>query len=331
MLRVAMLSYWHVHAPGYTNEIQHFPDTKITVVWDEIRSRGEEWAGKLGAQFVENLSDAVNRDDVDAVIVNAPTNRHAEVLVAAAQAGKHIFTEKVLALTVAEADRIAAAVEKAGVQFCISFPQRTKSGLLFAKEAIEKGYLGQVTMLRARIAHTGTIDAWLPPHFLNREQCGGGSLIDLGAHPMYAAEYLMGMPKAVTARYSNVVQGLEVEDNAVVLMEYANGSLAVVESSFSSRFSPFSVEAHGTEGTLFYGLPGAEVRIQSRKLGGAVEGWLVPSKLPKALPSAMTQWVNAIRGGEAPVFGMNAARNLTALMEAANTSARENRTVTLPL
>jgi 1,5-anhydro-D-fructose reductase (1,5-anhydro-D-mannitol-forming) len=331
MLRVAMLSYWHVHAPGYTNEIRSFPDTKITVVWDEIAERGREWAAKVGAEYVPDLAEAVNRSDVDAVIVNAPTNMHADVMVTAAQAGKHIFTEKVLALTVAEADRIAAAVKAAGVQFCISLPQRTRPGVLFAREAIDKGWLGQVTLLRTRIAHTGTIDRWLPPHFLSLDQCGGGALIDLGAHPMYCAEHLMGMPTTVTARFNHVVPGLEVEDNAVVALDYADGGLAVVEASFSSRNTPFTIEVHGTEGVLYYGFPGAEIRINSSKIGGAVGGWLAPSPLPKPLPSAMAQWVNAIRGGEPPVFGLEAARNLTELMQAANMSAREGRPVSLPL
>jgi len=327
MLRVAMLSYWHVHAPGYTDQIQRIPDTRITVVWDEIPERGREWAARVGADFVADLHTAVNRDDVDAVIVDAPTNMHPEVMIVAAEAGKHIFTEKVLALTTVEADRIVAAVRKAGVQFCISFPQRTRPAILFAKEAIEKGWLGQVTLLRSRIAHTGVTDAWLPPHFLDPVQCGGGALIDLGAHPMYVTDHLLGLPRRVSATYAHVKPGLQVEDNAAVVMEYANGSIAVVESSFTSRFSPFTIEAHGTEGTLLIGFPGPEVQMQSRKLGGAVEGWITPSRLPKALPSPMEQWVNAIRNGEPVVFDLDAARSLTVLMEAANTSARENRPV----
>jgi 1,5-anhydro-D-fructose reductase (1,5-anhydro-D-mannitol-forming) len=331
MLRVAMLSYWHVHAPGYTREIQQIPDTKITVVWDEIPSRGQEWAKRLGAEFVADLGAAVNRDDVDAVIVDASTNTKAEVIVAAARAGKHVFTEKVLALTVAEADQVAAAIEEAGVQFCISLPQRTRPGVLFIKQAIENGWLGQVTLLRSRIAHTGTIDSWLPPHFLSLEQCGGGALYDLGAHPVYCTDYLMGTPATVTARYGNVVKGLEVEDNAVMTLEYANGSLAVVEASFSSRFSPFTVEAHGTEGTLFMGFPGAEIQLQSRKLGGTVEGWISPGRLPRSLASPLRQWVDAIRGGDPPAFDLKAARNLTELMQAASLSALEGRTVQLPL
>jgi 1,5-anhydro-D-fructose reductase (1,5-anhydro-D-mannitol-forming) len=331
MLRVAMLSYWHVHAPGYTREILDMPDTKISVVWDEIPQRGREWAQKNDAEYVEDLETAVNRADVDAVIVNAPTNIHPQVIIAAAKAGKHIFTEKVLALTLAEARLIADVVRAAQVQFCISLPQRTTSGMLYIKQAIDEGLLGQVTLLRAHIAHTGTIDKWLPPHFLSLEQCGGGSLIDLGAHPMYTVEYLMGMPQTVTARYNQVSAGLEVEDNAVVVMSYANGSMAIAESSFCARNSPFTVEAHGSEGTLYYGFPGAVVRINTRRAGSVAEGWLSPTKLPKALPSAMKQWVNAIRGGAPSVFDLQAACNLSALMEAANISARQDRTVRLPL
>lgn len=331
MLRVAMLSFWHVHAPGYARQIQEIPDTKVTVVWDEEEARGKEWAEKLGAAWVPDLEAAVNRDDVDAVIVDAPTNIHPEVMIAAAKAGKHIFTEKVLSITVAEADQIAQAVNEAGVQFCISFPQRTTPGILFAKQAVDEGWLGQVTLMRTRVAHTGTIDGHSPARFLDLKQAGGGALYDLGAHPMYVADYLMGLPNRITARYNNVVKGLEVEDNAVVVFEYDNGSLGVVEAAFSSRFSPFSVELHGTEGTLLYGHPGSGLMIQSRKLNGGLDGWITPTRLPKALPSALQQWVDAIRGGEPAIFDLRAARNLTELMQAASLSARENRPVELPL
>ncbi|MBE3584471.1 MAG: Gfo/Idh/MocA family oxidoreductase [Limnochordaceae bacterium] len=331
MLRVAMLSYWHVHAPDYTRQIQQIPDTQITVVWDEIPGRGQEWAEKLGATFVPDLVAAVNRPDVDAVIVCAPTSRHADVMVAAAQAHKHIFTEKVLAATVAEADRIIHAVQDAGVQFCISLPHRSRADILFARKAIQEGWLGQVTLLRARIAHTGVIDHWLPPHFLNPEETGGGALIDLGAHPMYISDFLLGLPQRVSARYTHVDPAVAVEDNAVAVLEYANGSMAVVESSFTSRFSPFTIEAHGTEGTLFISFPGAPIQMQSRQIGTEVGGWLQPERLPEPLPTPLQQWVNAIRTGQPAEPNLQAARNLTELMEAANRSAREGRPVELPL
>src|SRR5690606_27806584 len=100
MINVAMLSFWHVHAPGYASEVNRHPNARISVIWDEDEARGREWAEKLGVPFEPDLVKAVSRDDVDGVVVDAPTNRHTEVILAALEAGRHVFTEKVVAPTV---------------------------------------------------------------------------------------------------------------------------------------------------------------------------------------------------------------------------------------
>ncbi|MBW7461942.1 Gfo/Idh/MocA family oxidoreductase, partial [Paenibacillus sepulcri] len=94
MLNVAMISKWHVHAEGYAKHLQSHGSVTITSVWDENKDRGRAWAGELGADFEPDLDTLLRRDDVDAVVIDAPTSMHAEVMIAAAHAGKHIFTEK---------------------------------------------------------------------------------------------------------------------------------------------------------------------------------------------------------------------------------------------
>ncbi|MCL2420220.1 MAG: Gfo/Idh/MocA family oxidoreductase, partial [Defluviitaleaceae bacterium] len=100
MLKVAILSSWHVHAHGYASQFQARPDAQVTVVWDEDPERGKKFAADFNADFEADLDKLLARSDVDAVCVNAPTNIHREVMVKSANAGKHIFTEKVLALTI---------------------------------------------------------------------------------------------------------------------------------------------------------------------------------------------------------------------------------------
>ena len=147
MLKVAMISYWHVHAWDYTKQLMARDDVKITAVWDEIPERGEKNAKEIGAVFEAELDVLLGRNDVDAVVINTPTNMHREVMVAAAKAGKHIFTEKVMALTVRECEEIAQAVREAGVKFCISFPHRTMPHNLFAKKVVDEGLIGDITLL----------------------------------------------------------------------------------------------------------------------------------------------------------------------------------------
>ncbi|MDR1565657.1 MAG: Gfo/Idh/MocA family oxidoreductase, partial [Treponema sp.] len=157
MVNVLMLSKWHVHAEGYARFVNEQPDAKVTCVWDEDAARGQEWANKIGAAFEPDLNKALARSDVDGVVVCTATSEHEKVMIAAANAKKHIFTEKALAPTAAGCKTIVAAIEKNGIKFCISHPNLTSSFARYCKEAIEKGILGRVNYMRMRNAHNGSL------------------------------------------------------------------------------------------------------------------------------------------------------------------------------
>lgn len=322
MLRIAMLSKWHVHAEDYAKQVMAIENVKITAVWDELPERGRTWADELGVDFEEDLHTLLKRDDVDAVVVVAPTNIHAEVMVAAANAGKHIFTEKIMALTVEDCKAIAAAVEKSGVKFCISLPHRTVPSNLFAKKVVEDKLLGGITLLRVRNAHNGAVANWLPDHFYDPIACGGGAMIDLGTHPMYLSRWLLGKPKSITSTF-NSYTNKPVEDNAVSVIEFENKAIAIVETGFVTPSSPFSLELYGTEGSLIIGGPDNTVKIASSKYDPNSKGWVVPAELPEALPQAMNQWVDGILNGGHIHFGLEEGIQLTELMEAAYKSHNE--------
>lgn len=328
MLKVAMLSGWHAHARGYGKALSDMSDVKVTVVWDEEPERGQEWAQELGVPFEPSLEATLARADVDAVAVDAPTNRHAEIMVAAANAGKHIFTEKVMALTIDECNQISDAVRKAGVKFAISFPFRTRPEVLYAQQAIQEGLLGQLTSLRVRVAHNGISAGWLPPHFKDPVPTGGGAMMDLGAHPMYLARWIGGQPKRISSTF-NALQAEQVEDNAVSVIEFENKCIGVSETSFVSTLSPFSLELSGTEGSLLVGgLDETAARIRSTKLRG--KEWVTPEKLPEPLPSPLRLWIDGILQDKPIPFGLEEGTQLTELMQYAYLSAKERRQVDIP-
>jgi 1,5-anhydro-D-fructose reductase (1,5-anhydro-D-mannitol-forming) len=326
MLKVAMISYWHVHAWDYTKQLMARDDVKITAVWDEIPERGEKNAKEIGAVFEADLDVLLGRNDVDAVVINTPTNMHREVMVAAAKAGKHIFTEKVMALTVRECEEIAQAVREAGVKFCISFPHRTMPHNLFAKKVVDEGLIGDITLLRIRNAHNGSVAGWLPDHFYDPVECGGGAMIDLGAHGMYLSRWLLGEPVRITSMFNNYIDK-PVEDNAVSVIEFKNKAIAINETGFVTSDSPFSLELYGTHGSLFIGGADNQIRLVSSKMESQVPGWITPSQLPDPLPSAIDQWVDGILEDGEILFGLEDGIELTRLMEGAYKSHREKSIV----
>ncbi|MFG6494854.1 Gfo/Idh/MocA family oxidoreductase [Fictibacillus sp. UD] len=328
-MNVALLSKWHVHAVDYAREATENEAISIKTVWDENEERGTQWAEELGVSYEADLNKVLDDPNIDGVIVTTATNRHKDVIIAAANHGKHIFTEKVLAFTVKECEEIIEAVEKNNVQLMVNLPRLTESFYLYAQEAVDKGLLGDITYIRCRVAHNGSVPSeenpkgWLPQHFYNKEECGGGALIDLGAHPIYLTNRLGGKVKAVSGKL-NEFYNLGVDDNAVVMVEYESGAMGVIETGFLSFGSPQQLELYGTEGTLM--VEWQDVRIKSKHLG--TDEWVTPD-LPNPISSSMEQWVQAIETGKKPAITTDDIVHLTAINEAAAISSAEGRRVQL--
>lgn len=318
MLRVAMLSKWHVHAQEYAQRLSRMPEVQLSCVWDEDPARGKAWAADLQVDFEADLDALLGRKDVDGVVVTTPTTMHEEVMVKAAKAGKHIFTEKVLATTAESAERIIAAIEEAGVQFCICLPYRTQPAMLYIKQAIDEGLLGEITLLRIRNGHDGSLASWLPEYWYDEALAGGGAMMDLGCHPMYLSDWFMGMPERIVSTFTSM-HDRGVDENAVCVMEYENKAIAIAETSLVSPFTPSQTEVYGTKGTVI--ATDGRVRIRSKQL--LADGWVEPAKLPKELKHPTRMWVDGILSGEEIVYGLKEARNLTELMDRAYRSDKQ--------
>lgn len=328
MIRTALLSRWHVHANDYARQAKENEHLAITAVWDEQPARGQTWANELNVPFHASLDDLLASSEIDAVIVDTPTNMHKEVITKAAQHGKHIFTEKVMGLTVQECEAMYSAIDQAGVHFMISLPRLTDPVYLYAQQALDDGLLGELQYIRCRLAHGGALPyeghphGWLPAHFFDPVACGGGALIDLGAHPIYLTNRLAGPASALSARFSYQL-GHEVEDHAVVMVEYASGAIGVLEAGFNAAASPFLVELHGTKGSVM--IEDETLKIKSTLTGNQ---WSTP-ELPQPIARPLRQWASAIASGVTPTITRADAIELTKINQAAKTSHEEGRRVVL--
>ena len=141
------------------------------------------------------------------------------------------------------------AVEENGVVFTISFPQRCEGRNLFIKNAIDSGMLGEITLLRVRNCHDGALRGWLPDYWYDPETTGGGAMMDLGAHPMYLARWMLGAPKRIQSMFNDRTRH-PVEDNSVSTIEFANKAIAISETSLVSPMTPQIFEVYGTKGVI---------------------------------------------------------------------------------
>lgn len=331
---VALLSFAHVHARGYADQVAAHPACEIVTIWDEDAFRGQSEADRLDKPYNEHLELVLANPDVEAVVVNAPTVRHHEILIQAAKAGKHIFTEKSLTITTSEATDVVRAVEDAGVKFMISLPSRTRPEILFAKKVLDAGMLGEVTQMRARIAHMAALDRWFKDGsawFGNEAEAGGGAFFDLGCHRVDIMRWFLGEPASVVAQMTNFSGNYEIDDSMVAVVTFRNRAIGILDVSWVHRHGPNPLEIYGTEGYLGIDAApsGPKIQLISNKVTtGDIQGVLAPSNLPAPLPSPLNQWVASIKEGTTPTITLYDGYNLVQLLEGCYTAARQGHEVT---
>lgn len=317
-MKIALFGAWHVHAPGYV---------KVAMQYAEVIGFFEE-DDTLAAAFLEKCpgvqrfasAEELLRSNADAVIVCSATSRHKEDIVAIAEAGKDIFTEKVLALTDADCAEIEAAVKRNNVRFVISCPHKFFGAVKTVKQIADSGELGKISCVRYRNAHSGSVNDWLPPHFYNREECGGGAMIDLGAHGMYMIHSILGEPITARSAFTRFCDSDSVaakncdgvEDNAVTTLIYESGAIAVNETGFVTDKGSIIFEIHGERGYAVM------ERERVRKSSVDTAGELVEVEL---LPTEELPIAVFAKGGTPAGCGIDVARALTRIMEMAYANA----------
>ncbi len=257
-----------------------FFDSGAKVELKALCGRDPDWVRKAADQFgfeaVEtSWEKLVKRTDIDAVDITAPSNVHKQIAIAAAENGKHVFCEKPLALTVADARDILAAAEKAGVKHQIGFNYRFTPAILLAKQLIDSGKLGTIHHFRAKYLQDWILDPSFPLVWrLDKSVAGSGSHGDLGAHLIDLAHFLVGGMKRVigmnktfvterpevgvmqglTAQSSGeaVLKPVTVDDATLFLTEFENGALGSFEATrfAAGHKNDMSFEINGSKGSV---------------------------------------------------------------------------------
>src|SRR5579884_2195629 len=331
---IALLSFAHVHARGYADQVRDHPDCQTVAIWDEDPERGQAEAAKRGVPFYNSLEAVLALPEVEGVVVNAPTSEHKDILIMAARYGKHIFTEKSLPITTAEDNEVVRAVEDAGIRFMISLPSRTRPEILFAKKVLDEGLLGEVTLMRARIAHMAALDRWFSggsAWFGDEAQAGGGAFFDLGCHRVDIMRWFLGEPASVVAQMGNFSGAYDIDDNMVAVVTFQNKAIGILDVSWVQRSGPNPLEIYGTAGYLGIEAAPNGPRIQlisSQVSCGDLQGYVLPTNLPPALPSPLQQWIAYIKDGAVPAITLRDGWNLVQMLEGCYTAGRQGHEVT---
>jgi len=226
-LRVGLLTAAHLHVAGYAAACKAHPEVDLIGMWDDDVPRGEEFVGPRGIAFIASFEELMSQ--VDAVVITSENMRHAELVVKAAAAGKHILCEKPLAPTEEHGLQILDAVERAGVKLMTAFPCRYSPAFQMLKQRVADGEIGAIQAICA--TNRGRCPfGW----FVEPKLSGGGAMIDHVVHVTDLLRDLLGEePIRVQAQIGNNIHGKEWDDTAMVTIEFGSGIFATLDSSWS--------------------------------------------------------------------------------------------------
>jgi 1,5-anhydro-D-fructose reductase (1,5-anhydro-D-mannitol-forming) len=322
-LGVASLGFWHVHADEYAAAATAHPDTRLVAIWDGDAERGGSAARERGVPFVADLQMLLARADVDAVIITNETAEHSTVILPAIAAGKHVFSEKLLAPTDAEVRAIIDAAAAADVHVAVSLPYFSLPPTRTALALIDGGRLGRVHYARVRVTHDGATRGWLPDRFFDPVSAVGGALTDLGCHPVSLMLAFLGRePVTISSTYGSVT-GRAVDDLASTTASFDGGGVGVAETSFVDP-GHFEFEVTGELGGLAYSARDDVLHARGPAFGD--DGWTVLGMEP-ADARPFDRWVAAIHTNSRDAENLRAARSLTRYVVASNLSASTARGV----
>jgi predicted dehydrogenase len=251
-MKTAILGFAHAHVGVYCDIWRDQPDLGIEVVaaWDHDTKRLAEAVEKRKLLPCATVAEALAQSGIEAVVVGAETSRHADLVIAAAQAGKKIILQKPLALTSTQADAMVAVIEKTGVPFTLAWQMRVDPQNLRMKELIHEGVLGRILMVRRRHglnSHmwAGFENSWHVQPGLNR-----GMWADDAAHAVDFIYWLLGPPQSVFAEIDTLVNPKVPDDHGIAVFRYADGTFAEVVSSFTCVAGENTTEIVGERGTV---------------------------------------------------------------------------------
>lgn len=283
-LRIGMIGYKFMgkaHSNAYRSLPMFFPKAlkpEMKAICGRNASAVQEAAEQLGwNESVTDWRELIQRDDIDLIDINAPSDAHKEIAIAAAKAGKHIFCEKPLALTLADAREMLQAAEDAGVRHMVGFNYRFSPAVRLAKKLVDSGRLGQIYHFRAWFLQDWIMDPQFPLVWrLQKEVAGSGSHGDLGAHLIDLAHYLVGDMQEVIGMSETFIKerpiasemtGLSakgsgdgpkgkvtVDDATLFLTRFENGALGSFEATrfAAGHRSTNAFEINGSLGSVIF-------------------------------------------------------------------------------
>jgi predicted dehydrogenase len=321
------------------------PTVEVVGVADVNRALADERAEDLGCPAFDDYHALLAETCPDVVVIMTPHPFHAEIAIAAFEAGCHVLTEKPMAVHVGEADAMIAAAERAGRLLAVSFQFRHRPEVVAARRLIVEGRLGHLqraevlaVWTRAERYYSGS------PWRGSWKGEGGGVLMNQAPHNLDTLCHLMDMPNRVVGWTRTHLHDIEAEDTAHAMVEWPNGALGTIHVSTGEADVGDRVEILGTAGFLSVGMGRADLRLFEPDLRQQIRDseilWMTPEgrDVPVDLPGSSADHLAVYRDFHSAILhgtplrsdGAEARMSLE-LANAITYSSRHGVQVELPL
>ena len=296
---------------------------KLTIAACYSRSpdKRQDFSKKYGCKAAASYEEILNDRSIEALINTTPNAAHLETTRAAAAAGKHVFVDKPIANTIADARAITEACRKGKVVLALGYQRRRESHFRFIKERIAQ--FGKLVNAEANISRDrlGKID--LTSWRYSAEGMPGGVMLQIGIHYTDVLEYLLGPVKAVSGRFVRLVLPGDNPDVASLILEHENGALSTLNASYASASEYYLMNIYGKEASAYYDMHQG-LRMLKR---GAKTATPVPCEKNDPIVEELEEFARAVRGEAQPEMDGERGTASLAVILAGIRSAKEERTV----
>jgi UDP-N-acetyl-2-amino-2-deoxyglucuronate dehydrogenase len=330
--------------PYFGESLGDLPDTELVAVATTREESARPFAEKYGVpDWYTDWRKIVERDDIDAVAVISPPYLHEEMVVAAAEAGKHVIAEKPIAANLEQADRMIAACDRAGVTFGVIFMYRFMDNIRQIKQAVDDGRLGKLVLGDCHTKFFRTQEYYdSAPWRGTFWGEGGGILAASTIHTIDNQIWIMGEVDSLAAFHTTATHEMEAEDTVVASLRFKNGALGSIVASSSTRPGyPRRLEIHGEKGSIL--LKGDDIVAWDVE-GMSADEYL--SKPKKDLGDSFSRpgyadstnhrlqlrdFVDAIKEGRSPLVDGREGRRALEVIAAIHQSSRTGKVVKFPV
>jgi predicted dehydrogenase len=298
---------------------------EIVACYTRSEDKRQAFARKYACRPAPSYESILADESIAAIVNTTPNNVHLETTRAAAAAGKHVFLDKPIANTVADARALTAACREAGVVLALGYQRRKESHFRWIRSRIEAGEFGKLVNAEANISRDRLGQFDLTSWRYTAAGMPGGVMLQIGIHYTDVLEYLLGPIDAVSGRLAQLVLPGDNPDVASLILEHRGGAISTLNASYASASEYYLMNIYGKEASAYYDLHQG-LRFLKR---GTTHADPVACTRNDTIVEELEEFALAVQGSGRPEMDGEAGTRSLAVLRAGIKSAREGRRVTI--